>query len=127
MSGGDDLGLSPAELVVIRDLLAHPSSTITEIASRTGFVHSRISTAVSSLRERGWVATCTDAADRRRTVATVTDLVRHGLGEVRARGARPVLAEVLRDFTPERRAELIASLEAIARALAERGERPGRG
>lgn len=120
MSRDGDLGVSPAEVVVIRDLLAHAPSTISEIASRTGFVHSRVSTAVASLRDRGWVMTSIDQTDRRRTIAAVTERVRGGVTEARARETGPVLSELLSDLTAARRAELIAALEEVHRALAER-------
>jgi len=119
MSRDTDPGISPAEVVVVRDLLAHASSTISEIASRTGFVHSRVSTAVASLRDRGWAVTSIDETDRRRTIAAVTERVRQGATETRARRAEPILTELLRDLAAERRTELIAALEELHRALAE--------
>jgi DNA-binding MarR family transcriptional regulator len=120
MSQDSATGVSPAEVVVIRDLLTHSPSTITEIASRSGFVHSRVSTAVASLRDRGWVVTSVDETDRRRTIAAVTERVRQGATATRARRAEPVLSDLLRDVPAERRAELIAALDELHRALAER-------
>src|SRR5579859_4717307 len=95
-----DVGVSPAEVVVLRDLLAYGPDTISQIASRTGFVHSRVSTAVASLRDRGWVVTSADETDRRRTIATVTERVRYGAAATRARRAEPVLSDLLRDVPP---------------------------
>lgn len=87
MSRDGTPSVSPAEVVVMRDLIGHSASTISDISSRTGFVHSRVSTAVASLRDRGWVMTSADESDRRRTIVTATERVRRGAGEARARGA----------------------------------------
>jgi DNA-binding MarR family transcriptional regulator len=114
-----DLGLSPAEVVVLRDLLAHGAATISQIAARTGFVHSRVSTAVAALRDRGWVVTSVDETDRRRTIAAVTERVRRGAAQARARRAEPILSELLQDLPTDRRAELIDSIKELHRALAE--------
>ena len=114
-----DAGVSPAEVVVLRDLLAHGPATISKIAARTGFVHSRVSTVVAALRDRGWVVTSVDEADRRRTIAAVTERVRRGVVHSRARGAEPVLSELLHDLPTERRAELIGAIEELHRALGE--------
>jgi MarR family 2-MHQ and catechol resistance regulon transcriptional repressor len=120
MSRDSAPGVSPAEVVVIRDLLSRSPSTISEIASRTGFAHSRVSTAVASLRDRGWVVTSVDETDRRRTIASVTERVRQGAAATKARRAQPVLSALLRDVPAERRAELIAALDEVHRALNER-------
>jgi DNA-binding MarR family transcriptional regulator len=117
MSRDGDLSVSPAEVVVIRDLLADAPTTISEIASRTGFVHSRVSTATASLRDRGWVVTSIDETDRRRTIATLAEHVRRGASEARGQRAEPVLTQLLGDLTAERRAELVAALEEVHRAL----------
>ncbi len=114
-----DVGVSPAEVVMLRDLLAHGPTTISQIASRTGFVHSRVSTAVASLRDRGWVVTSVDETDRRRTIAAVTERVRRGTAQARARRAEPILSELLDDLPTARRAELIDAIKELHRALAE--------
>jgi DNA-binding MarR family transcriptional regulator len=119
MSRDTDPRVAPAEVVVIRDLLAHAPSTISEIAARTGFVHSRVSTAVAALRDRGWAVTSIDETDRRRTIAAVTERVRQGATETRAQRAEPILTDYLQDLTAERRTELIAALEELHRALSE--------
>jgi DNA-binding MarR family transcriptional regulator len=123
MSSGNRAGMSPAELVVVRDLFQQSPSTISEISSRTGFAHSRVSTAVASLRDRGWVATSTDPADRRRTLVTLAQTVREGAATVRARDADRALAEALAVHPPARRAELVRALEEIGQALQRHADR----
>jgi DNA-binding MarR family transcriptional regulator len=117
-----DVGVSPAEVVALRDLLAHGPASISQIASRTGFVHSRVSTAVASLRDRGWVVTSVDEADRRRTIAAVTERVRRGTAHARARTAEPVLSQLLHDLPTRRRVELIDAIKDLHRALADSGQ-----
>jgi DNA-binding MarR family transcriptional regulator len=85
---------------------------------RSGFVHSRVSTAVASLRDRGWVVTSVDDADRRRTIVAVTERVRRGTAQARARTAEPVLSQLLHDLPIRRRAELIDAIKDLHRALA---------
>jgi DNA-binding MarR family transcriptional regulator len=120
MSGGRVFDLSPAEVIVIGDLIEHDGSTISEIAGRTGFVHSRVSTAVASLRERGWAETSVDQADRRRTRVAVTDQIRKGGIHSRDQDAGPLLGELFSDLAPGRRDELIAATGELHRILITR-------
>jgi DNA-binding MarR family transcriptional regulator len=126
MSGGRAFDLSPAEVIVIGDLIEHDGSTISEIARRTGFVHSRVSTAVGSLRERGWAETSADQADRRRTRVAVTDQIRKGGIHSRDQDAAPLLGELFGDLAPGRRDELTAAIGELHRILVTRqaGEGP---
>lgn len=69
-------------LIVLSDVVAHDSSSIGEIADRTGLPQSQVSAAVARLKEAGSVETQPDPADRRRmlvrkaatTSARVTDV-----------------------------------------------------
>lgn len=117
MSGGPSYDLSPAENIVMGDLISHPESTVSEIAARTGFVQSRISTAVGSLRDRGWLQTSTDDTDRRRKLVTVSPKVQRGVTEAHATSAEAMLADALSELSPRRRAALIADLEELHRTL----------
>jgi DNA-binding MarR family transcriptional regulator len=130
MTGGHDLGLSPAETIVIADLLEHPDSTISDIVSRTAFAQSRVSLAVADLRRRGWVETATDAADRRFTRVLLARWIGHKAAEVKGRSAEPLLAELLSGLEPERREEIVGALETLHSALVvgrrEQIEAPGR-
>ena len=63
------------------DLLDHGPSTITELAERTGYAQSRVSSAVAGLCERSWTQTRSDPADGRRTIVHVPDKVQRVLAE----------------------------------------------
>jgi DNA-binding MarR family transcriptional regulator len=64
-------GLPIADLIVMGDLMIHSPSSIKEIAARTGYVQSRVSTSVASIVERGWAVIDQDPADGRRTLVVV--------------------------------------------------------
>jgi MarR family 2-MHQ and catechol resistance regulon transcriptional repressor len=106
-------GVPTAELIVMYDLLDHGPSTITELAERTGYVQSRVSSAVVGLRERGWAETRSDPADGRRTVVFVPEGVQRQARQVQARNAEEEILEPLLAELPARRRE------AIIRALTD--------
>jgi Winged helix DNA-binding domain len=73
--------------LVLRDVFAHPGSSITDITGRTGLPQSYVSESVARLRGQGLLETSADAADGRRT------LVRVSAGHPRtvaAKGSAPV-------------------------------------
>ena len=117
MTGGRDLGLAPAEGLVMADLLRHGASPINEITRRTGFVQSRISTAVSALEDRDWVKTETDARDRRRTIVDVTPEIRRNASRATSRSADGVLAELLRDLSEDETTAVIRALDTLYAAV----------
>jgi DNA-binding MarR family transcriptional regulator len=87
---------SPAERLVLGDVVLYPGSTISEIVNRTGFTQGYVSKCVGSLAERGLVATEVDEADRRRTLVMPTALL------VRAIDRRTVpVEELIRRALPE--------------------------
>jgi DNA-binding transcriptional ArsR family regulator len=110
--------------LVLRDVFAHPGSSITDITSRTGLPQSYVSESVARLRSQGILETSADPADGRRT------LVRVSAGHPRtvaAKGSAPVdgaLAAALGepDGGPVV-AEIVAALSALAERL--RPESPG--
>src|SRR5580693_6043501 len=110
--------------LVLRDVFAHPGSSITDITARTGLPQSYVSESVARLRNQGILETSADPADRRRT------LVRVSAGHPRtvaAKGSAPVdgaLAAALGepDGGPAV-AEIVATLSALAERL--RPESPG--
>src|SRR5580693_10383947 len=57
--------------LVLRDVFAHPDSSITDVTARTGLPQSYVSESVARLRDQGIVATSTDPADGRRTLVRV--------------------------------------------------------
>jgi len=110
--------------LVLRDVFAHPGSSITDITARTGLPQSYVSESVARLRSQGILETSADPADGRRT------LVRVSAGHPRtvaAKGSAPVdgaLAAALGepDGGPAV-AEIVATLSALAERL--RPESPG--
>ena len=68
-----DLPKGPS--LVLKDVFGHPGAAITEIAERTVLPQSYVSESVARLREQGVVATRFDPADRRRTLATLTEVL----------------------------------------------------
>ncbi|MDB5066851.1 MAG: MarR family transcriptional regulator [Chloroflexi bacterium] len=117
MGDGRSFDFSVAEVIVISDVLDHGDSTIGDLASRTGFAQSRVSTVVAALRDRGWIETAVDEADRRCTRVTLPEEVRRRATEARTKSATPVLAAALAELSPERRDDVIAALEELHRAL----------
>lgn len=105
-------GVPVAEFLVMRDVLDHGPSTVTQIAHRTGYAQSRVSTAVAGLRERRWVQTYADTADGRHTLVDAPPEQRATASQLRARSAEPLLEHLLADLPKRRR-------ETIRRALDE--------
>jgi MarR family transcriptional regulator, 2-MHQ and catechol-resistance regulon repressor len=100
-------GVPTAELIVMYDLLDHGPSTITDLAERTGYAQSRVSSAVVGLRDRRWAQTRSDPADGRRTVVYVPEDVRRSARRVQARNANEEVLQPLLAELPARRRETI--------------------
>ena len=89
------------------------SMRMSELADRTRSSRSRLSHAVSRLEERGWVARCDVATDRRGQVAQLTD---EGFAVLEAAApghVHAVRAAMIDRLTPAQ----IAQLEAIGTAI----------
>ncbi|WP_019633166.1 MarR family winged helix-turn-helix transcriptional regulator [Actinomadura atramentaria] len=104
-------------LVVAADVREHPGSAIGEIAARTGFPQSKVSTCVARLREAGSVETAPDPADRRRMLVHPARTVSERVAEVRAAPIDRALAAALGTDDPARLAEVRAALETLHRSL----------
>ena len=50
--------------MILIDIAEHPDSSVGEIASRTGFPQSHVSTSIARLRELGALVTSIDPSDR---------------------------------------------------------------
>jgi DNA-binding MarR family transcriptional regulator len=104
---------------IMIDVFEHPGSSVGEIAARTGFPQSHVSASVARLQSGGVLMTAVDPRDRRRTLVRASPEVQPMA--VRHRGAAPVddaLAEALGTTDPGRVAEVVATLEGLARRLA---------
>jgi len=118
-----------AEFIVMRELLDRPPSTITALASRTGYAQSRVSTAVSGLVNRGWAQTRSDPADGRRTLVFVPGHIRKNAREFQTSTETETLDQLLAGRSPARRKAIIGALEELLDAFREQAaeEQPGTG
>ena len=115
--GADRLGLTPSEFLVLRDLFMNGESSIGDVVARTGLAQSRVSTAVATLRDRGWAATKADPADGRKTLVDLTEQVRAAGTRRRETRAEGSLATALADVGPAERDALIAALGRLHQLL----------
>jgi DNA-binding MarR family transcriptional regulator len=103
---------------ILVDVFEHPDSSVGEIAARTGFPQSHVSASVARLRAGGALVTAVDPQDRRRTLVRPSPQVRHRAPEGGAAPVDAALAAVLGTQDPQKVAEVVATLEALARRLA---------
>jgi DNA-binding MarR family transcriptional regulator len=114
MRGGQVPPLPAGHVLVLRDVLAHPGSSVTDIAARTGLAQSIVSKAIARFQDQGMVEVEADPGDGRRTLASVS--AGH-LADVRRKGAvlvDDVLAAALGESDPAVVAELVRRLESLA-------------
>ena len=102
--------------LVLRDVFAHPHSSVSDVTARTGLPQSYVSESIAALRDDGILETSRDSEDRRLIRATVSPAHRRRVakqastpidaalaeqvGDERARQTRPILqrlAELLQD------------------------------
>jgi DNA-binding MarR family transcriptional regulator len=117
--GAGQLEISSSEFLVLRDLYMNGESSIGETVERTGLAQSRVSTSVQNLRERGWVETGPDPADKRKTLARVTKQVKLEGDRRRGQSAAGTLDLVLADARPSERAQLAKALQRLHQLLVE--------
>lgn len=124
MRGGHAPQLPAGHALVLRDVLGHPGSSVTDITGRTGLAQSIVSKAIARFQGQGIVEVETDPADGRRTLARVT--AGH-LRAVRRKGAIPAdaaLAAALGEPGPAAVAEIISGLAELADRLRPAGPGP---
>jgi DNA-binding MarR family transcriptional regulator len=102
---------------VLVDVYEHPSSSVSEITARTGFLQSHVSTSVTRLRAAGGLITTTDPADRRRTLVSPNPEIQRGLRSMPWVPVDAVLARTIGTGDPAQAAEAVAALELLARLL----------
>lgn len=102
--------------LVLRDVFAHPGSSISDITGRTGLPQSYVSESVARLRDQGIVETAADPADGRRTLVRVSAGHPRTVAAKGMASADAALAEALGE--PEGgAAEIIGTLERLATRL----------
>lgn len=119
MLGGKHL--SATELIVAESLVVLGPATIGDIARRTGFVQSRISTVVADMHGRGIVHVRADDRDRRRTIVEISASSMDDVARVSMEDAASAVATWFPDATTEQLDHLLA---ALGSALASLGELP---
>lgn len=108
--------------MILIDIAEHPDSSVGEIASRTGFPQSHVSSSIARLRELGALVTSTDPSDRRRTLTRLAP----GIRERSQRAEVPVesaLATALGSSGPIEVEEVIEALDGLAARLMPAGDR----
>jgi DNA-binding MarR family transcriptional regulator len=104
--------------LVLRDVLAHPGSSISDITMRTGLPQSYVSATVAGFRDRSLLETSADAHDGRRTLVRVSAQHLRDVAKKGSAQADAALAEALGDpGTGPSAAGLIAALTEIAARL----------
>lgn len=106
-----------AVLIVASDIAQHPGSSVSEIALRSGFPQSQVSTAVARLAEAGSVVTSIDPSDRRRKLVERAPGISGRVAEVRASSITTELAAALDTADSRRIQRVTALLEELGREL----------
>jgi DNA-binding MarR family transcriptional regulator len=114
--------LPAGALIVMRDVLASPGSSITDITTRTGLPQSYVSESVNKLRVKGLAEITADPTDRRRTLVRLTAAHLEHVARHSARNADGVLRSALGDVDAASAEQVIALLSDLARRL--RAETP---
>ncbi len=109
--------LPPGALIVMRDVLAHPGSSITDITARTGLPQSYVSESVNKLRVKGIAEINADPTDRRRTLVKLTARHLDQVARHSARDADAVLRQALGAVGNDQAAGVISMLTELAARL----------
>ena len=87
-----DVTPSPAEELILGDVMLYPGSAVTDVVTRTGFTQGYVSKCVAALSAQGLLTTVVDPKDRRRIVIEPSTML------VAASQSRtPPLSDVLSD------------------------------
>jgi DNA-binding MarR family transcriptional regulator len=112
-------------LIVMRDVLASPGSSITDITARTGLPQSYVSESVNKLRVKGIAEITADPTDRRRTLVRLTAAHLEQVARHSARNADEVLRSALGDVAEARARQVIALLTDLANRMRTETSAPG--
>lgn len=109
--------LPAGALIVMRDVLTHPGSSISDITARTGLPQSHVSESVNKLRVKGVAQINADPADRRRTIVRLAAASQDQVARHSARNADDLLRKALGDVPDESADQMIAMLTDLAGRL----------
>jgi DNA-binding MarR family transcriptional regulator len=115
--GGLGAALPAGALIVMRDVLIHPGSSISDVTARTGLPQSHVSESVNKLRVKGIAEINADPADRRRTLVRLTAKSQDQVARHSARNADDLLRIALGDVSDDSAHQVIATLTDLARRL----------
>jgi DNA-binding MarR family transcriptional regulator len=104
-------------LIVMRDVLGSPGSSITDITVRTGLPQSYVSESVNKLRVKGIAEITADPVDRRRTLVRLAAAHLEQVARDSARNADVILRSALGDVTDAEADQAIAILSELAGRL----------
>ncbi|NUR24321.1 MAG: MarR family transcriptional regulator [Catenulispora sp.] len=104
-------------VIVMSDVYEHPSTTVTEVARRTGLPQSAVSAAIARLRETGSVLAEPDPTDRRRQRLRRNPDLTPRRRAVATASIEPTLATALGEHTAADLDEVLAALETLGRWL----------
>jgi DNA-binding MarR family transcriptional regulator len=96
--------LTSVDSAVLEDLLAHPDSSVNDVAVRTGFAQSHVSVTIARLRDLRLLTTAIDPSDRRRTRARLAPSTRRAILRRASHSADAVLATTILDEADRARA-----------------------
>jgi DNA-binding MarR family transcriptional regulator len=116
-SAGRGGSLSPGALLILRDVLAHPGTSITDIAARTTLPQGHVSETVTRLRSLGIAQTSADPADGRRTLVDVTAAHLRQVASHSTRNADSALRAAFGSIESARAQQLIDALGEVAGRL----------
>lgn len=117
-----DNSLTGTEIAILDCVRVQSDLTVGEIARRSGFAQSRVSTVVADLVARGLLRLADDPADRRRSLVTSTPAMSAVLADSIALDATPTLHHLFGDITGDDAERLISALEEIAEAIEPQAE-----
>jgi DNA-binding MarR family transcriptional regulator len=111
------VALPAGALIVMRDVLAHPGSSITDITARTRLPQSYVSESVNKLRVKGIAEINADPADRRRTLVRLAPTHIDQVARHSARDADDLLRAALGDLPADSARQVISTLTDLGRRL----------
>jgi len=111
-----------ATMVVMRKIKEEPGTTVSELARRTGFAKSNVSSIIEDLSRRGLVEKRTDPADHRLLRLHHTEPATGFLSMVKA-DIRGRIGDLVSGIPETRKAELIEGLREIREALKKAKEK----
>lgn len=117
MRGSGAFGVPAGPAMVAADVFAHPTTSVGEIAGRTGLRQSYVSETIARLREQGVAETAPDPADGRRTLVRLSPGHPAAVTRAAATPVGPALARALGDPGPGRLAEIIGMLAELSLRL----------